>query len=188
MADCGLCTIGNDKYRVVVENDYAVAAMIFNPVNATHQNIVPRRHVTEINQFAPEEAKGVFDLQYEVQRRLMELFPDHPPVIGIQTGKLATQPHKHWQAFSSDAHLRQLYARAHEVAPTPIGGKGIIWIDLRTHPNVPGTENDNPDAQQNLERFLSSAAESLRGTGNLERDRRQLRDLTHKLLLYNGFF
>src|SRR3989338_3386171 len=182
---CGLCRVGTEAYRVVDKNLYAVAAMIFNPVNATHLNIVPENHRLNICEFEPDEAKGIFGLQYMMQRRAMELFPDHPPVIAIQTGKLSTVPHIHWQAYSSDAHIRQLYARAHEVADTPIGSRGIIWKDVRTHPVVPGTEKDNPQAQQNLESFLSAAAESLRGSGNVEQDRRKLGELTHELLKYN---
>jgi len=185
MTNCGLCKVGSEDYRIVFQNEYAVATMIFNPVNSTHQIMVPRRHLEKIGEFELLEAKGMFDLQYQVQQRLMELFPEHPPVISIQTGKLSTVPHIHWQAYSSDAHIRQLYARAHEVADTPIGGRGIIWKDVRTHPVVPGTEKDNPQAQQNLESFLSAAAESLRGSGNVEQDRRKLGELTHELLKYN---
>ena len=184
---CGLCRVGTEAYRVVDKNLYAVAAMIFNPVNATHLNIVPENHRLNIGEFDPNEAKGIFDLQYAMQRRAMELFPDHPPVIAIQTGKLSTVPHVHWQQYSSDAHIRQLYARAHEVADTPIGGRGIVWKDLRTHPVVPGTERGNPNAQDNLEKYIGACAQAFHGTGIVEADRRRLRDLSHELLKFNGF-
>lgn len=187
MPDCGLCQVSDEKYRITFENEYAVAATILNPVNATHQNIVPKRHIERLDDFEPLEAKEMLDLQYRVQSRLMELYKDHPPVISIQTGKLSTIPHIHWQAYSSDAHIRQLYARAHEVADTPIGGRGIILKDARTHPIVPGTEKENPQARGNLELFLGAAAESLRGSGNLEQDRKRLAELTRELLKYNGF-
>ncbi len=187
--NCGLCSAANDKYRLVAENDYAFSVVIFNPVNATHQNIIPKGHVTGIGQFTPAEAKGVLDIQYQVQQRLMELYPEHPPIIGIQTGKLASQPHIHWQAFSSDAHLRLLYARAHELYRNDIGAKAIGWADKCTHPatlpTVPGTEQHVPERETNLEFFLSEAASFLRGSGSIDRDRQRLRELSHALMEYN---
>jgi len=62
MKNCGLCQAMGEKYRVVAENDYAISLVIFNPVNATHQNIFPKRHRTRIDQFEPNEAKGIFNL------------------------------------------------------------------------------------------------------------------------------
>lgn len=185
--NCGLCHVGSEDYRIIFQNEYAVATMILNPVNSTHHIVVPRRHLEKMGEFEPSEAKGMFDLQYQVQQRLMELFPDHPPVISIQTGKLSTIPHIHWQAYSSDAHIRQLYARAHEITDNPIGGKGIIWKDARTHPIIPGTEKENIDSQKNLETFLGAAAQSLRGSGEVEKDRKRLTELTQELLRYNRF-
>jgi len=187
MKNCGLCQAPDEKYRTVVENDYAISVVIFNPMNATHQNIIPRRHVTCLDEFFPEEAKGIFDLQYQVQQRLFELCPNYPPVIGIQTGKHATQPHIHWQAYSSGAHLRLLYARAHEVTANVIGAQAIGWMDERTHPIIPNTEKDNPKREENLESFLGETARSLKGTGNIEIDRRRLAEISHELLRYNGY-
>ncbi len=184
--NCSLCTAGNDRYRLTAENEHAVAVVIFSPVNATHQNIIPRKHVTEINQLTPDEAKGLLDLQYNVQQRLMKLYPEHPPVIAVQTGKLATQPHKHWQVFSSDAHIRLLYARAHEPYYNFIGAKALGWKDNRTHPTVPGTGDSVPEKETNLECFLGEIAYRLRGSGSLEQDRRRLQELSHALLEYNG--
>ncbi len=183
--NCGLCSAANDKYRLVAENDSAFSVVIFNPVNATHQNIIPKGHVTMIDQFTPAEAKGVLDLQYQVQQRLMELYPEHPPIIGIQTGKLATQEHIHWQAYSSDAHLRLLYARAHEPYDNAICSKAIGWKDERTHPAVPKREISSPEQKDGLESFLAEAASFLRGSGDIERDRQRLRELSHELMDYN---
>ncbi len=194
MADCSLCTGPVvDRYRLVGENDYAYALVITSPVNATHQVIAPKGHKLNMGGLTPEEAKGVMDLQWDVQRRLMELFPDHPPVISIQTGKLSTVPHIHWQAYSSDAHIRQLYAQAHVLGDTPIGGYAPkeTWKTKRTHPTVPGVGLALPrthDGEKNdLESFLGEAAQVLRGSGDVERDRRRLKELTHELLRYNGF-
>jgi len=108
-----------------------------------------------------------------VQQRLLELNPNHPPVIATQTGKLSTMPHIHWQAYSSGAHIRLLYARAHQiVSDSPIGVESIGWKDNVTHPTIPGTDSNQPEEnQKNLETFLGAITESLRGTGDLEIDR-----------------
>ena len=188
--DCGLCASANgaDPHRLVYENQHAASLIIFNPVNATHQIVVPKTHKTGLNQFTPEEAKGIMDLQYQVQMRLFALYGENfPPVISMQCGKLSTEPHLHWQVYSSGAHIRQLYARAHEVADTAIGAKAIGWVDKRTHPVIPSTEEDNPRKHENLEMFLRHMAGHLRGTGDLEEDRKALTELTHELLTYNGF-
>ncbi|MEK6901130.1 MAG: hypothetical protein AABX37_02205 [Nanoarchaeota archaeon] len=38
-----------------------------------------------------------------------------------------------------------------------------------------------------VESFLGAAAESLRGSGDVERDRKRLKELTNELLNYNRF-
>ncbi len=184
--NCGLCNSTRESYRITFENEHAVSVVIYNPVNATHQMIVPRRHIIELKDISQAEAKSIFSLQYTVQQRLFELYNKHPPVIAIQTGKLSTIPHIHWQAFCSDAHIRLLYARSHEPSQNDICAKAIGWKDQRTHPNIPGTEQDNPKAKENLEDILGQIAESIRGTGNPETDRQRLKEITHSILTYNG--
>jgi len=181
--NCLLCNIIDDKYRLVYENQYALSVVIFNPVNSTHQMILPKRHVTALDDMSLEESKDIFALQYKVQQRLFQLYEEHPPIIAIQTGRHATQPHIHWQAFSSDAHIRSLYAKAHEISYNYIGSKEIgDRTDNRTHPKIPGTEKENPRAKENLENILGTIAIALRGTGNIDDDRKVLREITHHIL------
>jgi|SRR3989344_5403364 len=173
--ECELCESVSESYRIIVENDYAVSVVALRVLNATHQIILPKRHVLTLKDITRGEAKGIFDLQYQVQQRLFELYPDYPPVISIQSGKHITQLHIHWQIYCSDAHIKLLYVRSHEVFPNDIGGKFLgDWKDERTHPKVPRTD------------FLEDIAKSLRGTGDTRRDRKKLRELTYESLRYNG--
>lgn len=185
---CGLCSAVNERYRTTFENDTALSVVIYNPVNVGHQLLMPKRHIINWKDLTAEEAKDLSDLTDEVESRLHKLFPEQPPITIRQRGKHSTEPHKHYQLFPSDAHGRLLYARAHEPSDNPIGVryKGE-WNDKTTKPVIPGTEESLLEIRQaNLERFLGDIAENIRGTGNVERDRQRLREITHELLKYNG--
>jgi len=171
---CGLCESINEIHHITAENDYAISVVALHVVNSTHQIILPKRHIIALKDTTENEAKGIFDLQYQVQQRLFELYPNHPPIIAIQTGKHATQFHIHWQAYCSDAHIKLLYVKSHEIYQNEIGGRfSGDWKDKRTHPEVPRSN------------FLEDIANSLKGTGNINLDREQLKELTYELLRYN---
>ena len=130
MSDCGLCSAHNEDYRVVFKNQEAVSLVIANPFNDGHLMILPRRHVITLDNLTAEESKALHEILSESQQRLLEVFPDYPPVLGMQVGRHSTQPHIHYQMFPSDAHLRLLYGAAH-----PTGSLEAITVPRTiTHP------------------------------------------------------
>ena len=190
--ECGLCKSVGEHYRLVAENDHAVSVVIYSPVNATHQMILPKKHITTPDQMTPDEAKSLWDMCGLVQQRLLELYTSEEPiklspVISINGGLAQTQLHFHLQAYVQASHARHGYANSHEPdSSSPIGVKRRgEWKDSRTHPTTPCTEKDNPKTQENLEFFLGRITTALRGTGDLEQDRAKLKELTHAILRYN---
>ena len=113
MDSCGLCKAYNEDYRVVYRNEDAVSVVIQNPVNNGHLMILPKRHILTLEDLTADESKAVNEILYKSQQRLSEVFPEHPPILAMQTGRHSTQPHIHYQMFPSDGNIRKLYGAAH---------------------------------------------------------------------------
>ncbi len=113
MADCGLCVAYHEDYRVVFRNEDAISMVITNPYNAGHLIILPRRHVLELGNLTANESLAVNEILFKSQQRLIEVFPDSPPVLGMNSGIHSTQPHLHYQMLPSDISFRGFYRAAH---------------------------------------------------------------------------
>ena len=111
--NCGLCLAYHEDYRVVFKNDEAVSIVITNPYNPGHLMILQRRHVLNLNDLTADESQSINEILYQSQNRLIELFPDSPPIIGMNAGVHSTQEHIHYQILPSDSSFRGFYRATH---------------------------------------------------------------------------
>ena len=111
--NCGLCLAYHEDYRVVFKNDKAVSVVITNPYNAGHLMVLPRKHVLNLNDLTADESNAINGILYQSQKRLIELFPESPPIIGMNAGVHSTQVHIHYHVLPSDASFRGFYRATH---------------------------------------------------------------------------
>ncbi len=181
LKDCGLCDIakGSETYRTTFENDYAISVIITNPFNATHQMILPKRHISTLDELTANESLSLHLIQNSIINRLMDLFPSeesekYSPTISMNTGMAQTQLHLHMQAYLQASHTRHSFSYSHE-KNDEIGfrRKGQWKItegeDIHTHPKVP-TE------------ALEEIAKHIKGTNNLKKDRDALIEINKQIL------
>ncbi len=124
MSNCGLCVAYDEDYRVVFRNEKAVSVVITNPYNAGHLMILPRRHVLSLDELTADESRAVNEILSQSQKRLTEVFPDSPPVFGMNMGVHSTQEHIHYQMLPSDASFRGFYRATHPDG-TLNGARGV---------------------------------------------------------------
>jgi len=99
MSGCVFCGIvaGTVPAWKVAENDRAVAFLTLGPVAEGHSLVVPRRHVTVLEELTSDDLPALWTLVQEVSRRLRAAgFATGTNVI-VASGRAAEQevPHLH---------------------------------------------------------------------------------------------
>lgn len=72
---CLFCEIVRDRSRVphwIAESDEAFAFLDVQPIRPGHTLVVPKRHVTDLSDVTPDDAKALFDLVLEVAAQLRQ--------------------------------------------------------------------------------------------------------------------
>ena len=99
METCSLCkSIKEDKYRIFMENDHAIAIVILMPQLEGHCMVIPKRHVIELDELNPEEAYSLNQLLQKARRRIDEVFECSSTAL-LNGPKQKTQNHVHYQIF-----------------------------------------------------------------------------------------
>src|SRR3989344_5733238 len=68
----------------------------------------PKTHALRLHDLPPNELSAYMELRDQVVDRLMQLYPDMPPLVGQNNGKWSTQPHTHEQIAPSCGHFKEL--------------------------------------------------------------------------------
>ncbi len=106
---CGLCQASSEQDRIVKSQDYAFVLVPTYPLHDGHVMVLPKRHVVSLAEFTAPESKEIHELLRYCQEKLMDKFPDAPPILALQAGKHASQAHIHYQLFPSQVGIRSLY-------------------------------------------------------------------------------
>ena len=117
MENCSLCkSIKEEKYRIIMENEHAVAILLNGPQLEGHSQIMPKRHVLEIDELNPEEVYAFSQLLQKTRRRIDEVF--NCSSLALMNGpKQKTQPHLHCQIipYPSANGIRELISEKYNV-------------------------------------------------------------------------
>jgi diadenosine tetraphosphate (Ap4A) HIT family hydrolase len=111
MAHCSFCD--RDALDVLMQNDLAFAVRDRSPVRPLHTLILPKRHVTDTFDLAPDELRELFDLG---RRVLVGIRQADPSVggynFGTNNGVVAGQKIAH-------LHFHLIPRRTGEAPPPP---------------------------------------------------------------------
>jgi histidine triad (HIT) family protein len=121
--ECELCSaIETDKYRIVLENEYAVAMVATNAPVEYHSIVMPRRHVEDVSDLALDENSEWFAMALELSKRInliiRDLRPELSAIIALNGEHYRTQPHIHLQVFPSRG-IKTLISIAENVEERP---------------------------------------------------------------------
>ncbi len=105
---CGLCLAYTEDRRLVHRNDHAVCVVPTTPLWEGHTMVVPRRHVLRLHELPPNELSAYMELRDQIVDRLMQFYPNIPPLAGQNNGKHSTQGHAHEQIAPSYGHFKEL--------------------------------------------------------------------------------
>ena len=112
--DCPLCDAQNQTYRFITENEEAFCIVPLCHLLPGHIMVLPKRHVTNLADLTPTEARDVLTLTEQMKCVLKRAYqPDI--IIQMNTGKHSTQPHLHFNLLPSEGGLRETVGEYHKV-------------------------------------------------------------------------
>lgn len=95
---CQLCSAINEKYRLVAENQHAFSIVIKEPLLDGHCLVLPKRHITRLEDLTPEESKDLHQLASQIREKI-ELVFGSSSLLALNGKKVATQAHIHYQVM-----------------------------------------------------------------------------------------
>lgn len=99
MPDCIICSIVESRTsaRVVYQDEWAVAFLELRPSAPGHTLLVPRRHVSRVEELTPDEARGLFAALHCLLLVVSHAVGAEATTIGINNGPGSGQhiPHVH---------------------------------------------------------------------------------------------
>ena len=101
MKECPFCKIwesnGSHSFKVLVVGEYCVSVLDQYPVSEGHCLIIPRRHVSSIDDLNDVELKDLYTVLHQTKILLIETYTPDGFNIGINEGEAAGQtiPHLH---------------------------------------------------------------------------------------------
>ena len=98
-ADCIFCRIirGAIPSYKVYEDENSLAFLDINPASPGHTLIIPKKHVSQVEDMAAEDAEALFKTLHKIAGPIQEAFNAPASTIGINNGRESGQevPHVH---------------------------------------------------------------------------------------------
>ncbi|HLC58618.1 MAG TPA: HIT family protein [Candidatus Nanoarchaeia archaeon] len=111
MENCQLCEIPEkESYRLIKENNHAMACIILEPITESHLLILPKRHVVNLKELQDQEAKEFLTLVYEMSEILQQKFNTKGAITSMNHGSSASQSHIHFHTIATDLSMRDAFA------------------------------------------------------------------------------
>ena len=99
MAPCVICSIIEDKIpaQKVYEDDHCLAFLDIYPAAPGHTIIVPKVHISRVEDLTPDQAQGLFYALYKILYSIRSAVGADATTIGINNGPGSGQeiPHVH---------------------------------------------------------------------------------------------
>lgn len=113
---CQLCEAVNEKFRLIAENQHAFSIVIKEPLLEGHCLVLPKRHVTKLEDLTPEESKDLHQLASQIREKIEDVF-DSGSLLALNGKKVATQAHIHYQVMPlpSNAGIRTLVSKTYNL-------------------------------------------------------------------------
>lgn len=113
---CQLCAALNEKYRFIAENQHAFSIVIKEPLLDGHCLVLPKRHVTKLEDLTPEESKDLHQLASQIREKIEDVF-DSSSLLALNGKKAATQAHIHYQVMPLpfSAGIRTLVSKTYNI-------------------------------------------------------------------------
>lgn len=108
---CGLCNLVNHEATLIYHDNLIICCLNYEPLKQPHLMVLPKRHVEQLNELKPQELKAIFDYLDKLQKIIKNHF-NHDVLIGMNTGKFASQPHIHFHILPYTAGIRGMFAKA----------------------------------------------------------------------------
>jgi len=106
---CEMYAALNEKYRLVKESELSFCIINIEPLKKGHVMVLPKRHVTNLNDLQPDEAKNLLNLCAELKDKVKEKY-SQDALIMLNTGKHSSQEHIHFHIWPSLGGIRDLVA------------------------------------------------------------------------------
>ena len=107
--NCPLCTIPlQEQQRVIFENELSFVCVNIEPLTPSHIMILPKKHITSLENLTAEEAKDLFFLISRFSKHLPNQFQTKGALTILNHGELSSQEHLHFHILASDAALRNI--------------------------------------------------------------------------------
>ena len=108
---CNMCNIINHEATLIYHDNLIICSLNYEPLKQPHLMILPKRHIEELNKLEAKELKAMFDLLHKLKNLIKTNF-NHDVLIGMNTGKLATEPHIHFHILPYTTGIRGMFAKA----------------------------------------------------------------------------
>ena len=104
---CELCKALGEDYRLVCKTEFSFSIVIIEPLKPGHILILPIRHIESLEELNAAETKDLFNL---INKMKLTLSKDcsEDPILFMNFGSHATQPHLHFQMLPSKGNIRDL--------------------------------------------------------------------------------
>src|SRR3989344_1266798 len=86
---CLFCDKENQKFKLIVDSDFAVARWDEFPVSKGHALIIPRKHVVSFFDLKNEELLELFSLLYKAKEIIQKEYQPDGFNIGVNDGEAA---------------------------------------------------------------------------------------------------
>jgi len=86
---CLFCDKENQKFKLIVENDFCVARWDANPISKGHALIIPRKHILSFFDLKEVELVKMFSLMKEAKNVIQKEYNPDGFNIGINDGEAA---------------------------------------------------------------------------------------------------
>ena len=119
---CGLCKALDEDYRLFMSSEHSFAVIIREPQVPFHSLVLPKRHITRLCDFTPEESRDFHCLLEKVMER-MDSVLGCSSVCALNGLKFRTQSHIHYQAFPAKAGVRTIMSTHFNVPESSLASK-----------------------------------------------------------------
>lgn len=114
---CALCTaLVEERDRNIYQDEHVAVILNFEPVKHGHVLILPMRHVENLSDLTPDEARAFLSASDRCMRAVTK-YSEEAPMYIVNGWNHRSQPHLHAHVLPSKHPLRGLFAAA-EGTPT----------------------------------------------------------------------
>lgn len=118
MKKCEMCLIPEkEKYRIISSNGDVFVCVIIEPLHNSHLMIIPKRHVTNLNDLTERESKELLLTVENISKILKNKFGGRGALTIMNHDEFKTQEHIHFHIMAINGGLRDVVSSYLKVPP-----------------------------------------------------------------------